>query len=205
MIVMKRDSFAKKTGRPRAFDESAALDKAMLTFWRHGYEGTALSLLSAEMGMNAPSIYAAFGDKKGLFLKALDRYVGDLDEIKLFVNGAGSAREAAYEMLKASVLRFTSPQNPKGCMLASATASCSAAALDVQEVAARKRAAIEKILYDRIQRDIAEGSLPKATSASSLAALTLITIQGLSVLARDGSTRKKLLAVVETAMVAWPA
>ena len=64
-----------KIGRPRNFDVDDALKKAMLLFWEHGFETTSMTLLSKHMGMNAPSIYAAFGDKKSLFLKALDLYV----------------------------------------------------------------------------------------------------------------------------------
>ena len=63
-------------GRPRAFDTDAALDRALDVFWRQGYEGTALSDLTAAMGINRPSLYAAFGNKEDLFRKVLDRYVG---------------------------------------------------------------------------------------------------------------------------------
>lgn len=203
---MKRDALAnpsKRQGRPRVFDESAALNSAMLTFWRHGYESTSMSVLTAAMGMSAPSIYSAFGDKKALFLKALDLYVGDLAVMKSHLDQAPSAHDAVYEMLKASVIRFTSPQNPRGCMLASATASCSAESVDVQIESTKKRAGIENILRARIERDIELKILPSATSAASLAALTISVIQGLSVLARDGASRKKLMSVVDAVMTSW--
>src|SRR3990170_4118523 len=61
-------------GRPRAFDMDQALDRALEVFWRKGYEGTTICDLTAVMGINPPSIYAAFGNKEGLFRKALDRY-----------------------------------------------------------------------------------------------------------------------------------
>jgi len=62
-------------GRPRQFDIDQALDKALLLFWRHGYEGTSLSSLTRAMGINVPSLYAAFGNKESLFKKALQRYL----------------------------------------------------------------------------------------------------------------------------------
>ena len=61
-------------GRPRAFDMDQALDRALEVFWRKGYEGTTICDLTAAMGINPPSLYAAFGNKEGLFRKALDRY-----------------------------------------------------------------------------------------------------------------------------------
>src|ERR1700686_5925300 len=63
-----------RTGRPRSFDLDQALDAAMQVFWRNGYEGASLSALTQAMGINRPSLYAAFGDKETLFRKALDRY-----------------------------------------------------------------------------------------------------------------------------------
>ena len=203
---MKRDILvnpAKRVGRPRVFNEGGTLNTAMLTFWRRGYESTSMPVLATEMGMSAPSIYSAFGDKKALFLKALDLYVGDLAAIKSHLDKASTAYEAARAMLQASVIRFTTPQNPRGCMLASATASCSAESADVQIESAKKRAGIENILKARIKTDLELKILPSETSAASLAALIIAVIQGLSVLARDGASRKKLLSVVEAVMVSW--
>ena len=61
-------------GRPRAFDTARALDQALRVFWRHGYEGASLADLTAAMGINRPSLYAAFGNKETLFRRALDHY-----------------------------------------------------------------------------------------------------------------------------------
>ena len=71
---MKREKVKSALGRPRAFDAEKALDRAMQVFWRKGYLGTSLSDLTDAMGINRPSLYAAFGNKKSLFRKALDRY-----------------------------------------------------------------------------------------------------------------------------------
>ena len=65
-------------GRPRKFDREKALDKALELFWRHGYEGTSVSLLAGRIGVNIPSLYAAFGNKESLFLEAIERY-GELN------------------------------------------------------------------------------------------------------------------------------
>src|SRR5216684_4462569 len=73
---MSRPIATKPTGRPREFDADEALERALELFWRQGYEGTSLGELTAAMGINRPSLYAAFGNKESLFRKALDRYVG---------------------------------------------------------------------------------------------------------------------------------
>ena len=86
-------------GRPRAFDMDHALDRALDVFWRKGYEGATLCDLTAAMGINPPSLYAAFGNKEGLFRKALDRYWdiagGGWDEALERADGASGGRDAA--------------------------------------------------------------------------------------------------------------
>ena len=201
---MKQDeSVPLKTGRPRNFEQSEALNSAMLLFWKHGFETTSMSLLSKKMNMNPPSIYAAFGDKKSLFLKALELYVGELSEIETFLNDAASAFEATDNLLKQSAIRFTGKETPSGCMLASAVASGSSEAKDAQIKAAKIRFEIESLLKRRIEKDIKNHVLPKSTSAEGLAGLAIATIQGMSVLARDGASRKKIILIAETSMLAW--
>src|ERR1700722_19313385 len=74
-ISMKHNKLSVPMGRPRSFDLDEALDRALQVFWRKGYEGTSLSDLTKAVGVNRPSLYAAFGDKKALFRKVLDRYL----------------------------------------------------------------------------------------------------------------------------------
>ena len=72
-MSMEPDKSSGRMGRPRAFDINGALDRALQVFWRKGYEGASLSDLTKAVGVNRPSLYAAFGDKRALFRKALDR------------------------------------------------------------------------------------------------------------------------------------
>jgi AcrR family transcriptional regulator len=72
---MRRNKSSGRLGRPRSFDIDGALDRALRVFWRKGYEGASLSDLTKAVGVNRPSLYAAFGDKEALFRKALDRYL----------------------------------------------------------------------------------------------------------------------------------
>ncbi len=194
----------RKIGRPLSFDRDAALEQAMLTFWRHGYETTSIVDLTTAMGVTAPSLYTAFGDKKRLFLEAARRYAGDPDAMAQAIDGAPTAQDAAHTMLTAAATAYTGEATPKGCLLASATASGSAASADVQSAIADIRKSIDGRLRARIDRDIAAGVLPPKTNAAALAGFVMAVTQGMSALARDGVPRATLLAIVEVALQGWP-
>jgi AcrR family transcriptional regulator len=194
----------RKTGRPLSFDRDAALHQAMLLFWRHGYEATSLNDLTTAMGVTSPSIYTAFGDKKRLFLAAVERYVSGPVTAQSIIDGAPSARDAAANLLQISVIGFTGEDTPPGCLLASSAISCSAAAADVQAALASIRRSIEAHLRLRIERAIEIGEMPASSDADALAGHIMAVIQGLSTLARDGATREKLLRVASAAMAGWP-
>lgn len=194
----------RKVGRPLSFDRDAALQQAMLSFWRHGYETTSIAELTSAMGITAPSLYTAFGDKKRLFLEAMRRYAGDPAALENSLADARTAREAAHGMLVAAAVAFTGEATPKGCLLASATASGSADSADLRAAVADVRRGVAICLISRIDRDIASGVLPAATDAVVLSDLVIAVVQGMSVLARDGVPRERLLALAERAMLAWP-
>ena len=197
-------SSRRKAGRPLSFDREAALHQAMLLFWRYGYEATSLSALTAAMGISAPSLYAAFGDKKQLFLQAVNRYLAGPPTPAEMIAAAASAHDAALLLLHGAAIGFTGAYTPAGCLLASAATNCSPAAADVQAALAARRRDIEAALRDRIAKDVAAGELGKDTDADGLAGHVMAAIQGLSSLARDGATRDKLLRVAAVAMQAWP-
>lgn len=176
----------------------------MLTFWRHGYETSSISALTAAMGITAPSLYAAYGDKKQLFLEAMRLYAGSPYDIEQALAEAPTAREAALRMLVAAAEAFTGELTPRGCLLASATASGSNASAEVQGAVAQVRHEIRSRLKDRVDRDVSQGLLPADTDSNSLAGLVIAVIQGLSVLARDGADRLNLLAIARTAINSWP-
>ena len=103
----------RKTGRPLSFDRDAALEQAMLAFWRYGYESTSVVDLTAAMGVTAPSLYAAFGDKKRLFLAAVQRYAGDPEALNGAIDDAPTAYDAARQMLTAAADRLHRRDHPE--------------------------------------------------------------------------------------------
>src|ERR1700733_10066888 len=107
-------------GRPREFDTERVLDAAMEVFWRHGYEGATVAELTEAMGINPPSLYAAFGSKEGLLKAALDRYAEKRAEFLREVLAAPTAREVAERMLLRIADLHTDPANPPGCLLVQA-------------------------------------------------------------------------------------
>lgn len=187
----------RKLGRPLSFDPDVALHAAMLLFWRHGYEATSLADLTRVMGITPPSLYAVYGDKKRLFLAAVDLYANGPQNALQIIRQAATARDAAHGLLTTAAVGYTGTDTPPGCLLATGAISCSASARDVQQALADIRLGITQALA---QRMAAEG----VVQAQTLAAHVMAVIQGLSTLARDGGSRDQVLAVAEMAMAAWP-
>src|SRR3989441_13007661 len=133
----------KPRGRPREFDREAALEQAIDVFWRHGYEATSVSDLTAAMNINPPSLYAAFGDKEKLFLEAVERYQEQRRQsvTKVF-DEAPTAREAVHRLLREAASRLACSGHPRGCMLVMSDANCSDASAHVQSDLAHRRAAM---------------------------------------------------------------
>src|SRR5215470_5642962 len=125
-------------GRPRTFDMDKALDRALDVFWRKGYEGTSLSDLTKAMGINRPSLYAAFGNKANLFRKALDRYD---DGPATYVHEAldePTAHAVVERLLRGAVDLLTDPCTPPGCLMVQGALACGEAADPIrQELASR--------------------------------------------------------------------
>ncbi|MBW4028887.1 MAG: TetR/AcrR family transcriptional regulator, partial [Acidobacteria bacterium] len=145
-----------------------------------------------------------FGDKKQLFLEAIQRYTSGAITSESIIDEALTAREAALGLLQASAVGFTGESTPTGCLLASSAISCSAAAEDVQQSLRDIRLSIEKRLISKIAADRPMRKLKPKIDAEALAGHVMAVIQGLSTLARDGAPREKLLSVVSIAMLAWP-
>ncbi len=205
-MIMKKvaNSVSRGVGRPLGFDREVALESAMMLFWRHGYEATSVSDLTKAMGITPPSLYTAFGDKKQLFLEAVQRYISGPITSESIIDEAPSARAAAAGLLRASVMGFTGKSTPAGCLLASSAISCSAGADDVRGALAEIRLGIEKRLRSKIARDRGMRELRPKPDAEALAGYVMAVIQGLSTLARDGATREKLSLVANAAKRAWP-
>ncbi|MEW2144056.1 TetR/AcrR family transcriptional regulator [Micromonospora vinacea] len=190
-------------GRPRGYDEDRVLDVAMRLFWEHGYDGTSLSELTAAMGINRRSVYAAYGSKEGLFNAALKRY---LSGPGAFIDQAlkqPTAYEVAETYLRLAVLSYTSPDLPPGCMTLQAGLTCSAESGAVQVELAEKRLAGIALLEQRFRRAAEEGDLPAGADPAALASYLVTLNHGLSVQAGSGAGRAHLDRTVDQALLLW--
>ncbi len=109
----------KSRGRPKVFDRDAALDKAMKLFWQHGYEATSLADLVEATGAKAPTLYAEFTNKEGLFRAVLDRYIDRFaakHEAQLFCEEK-SVESALADYFAAIANCFTGKDTPAGCFM----------------------------------------------------------------------------------------
>jgi len=191
-------------GRPREFDRDQALARAIAVFWSKGYEAASLADLTKAMGINPPSLYAAFGDKENLFIEAVHRYHENVRQSCPYA-GEPTARDAVARLLTELATLFTDRSHPAGCLAVMAMVTSSTSSARLQRMLADERATAKARLRERIQRGLKEGDLPRDTDISALTEFYVAVIMGMSLSAREGATRKALLTMVETAMRAWPA
>jgi AcrR family transcriptional regulator len=187
-------------GRPRGFDRSTALDRALTEFWKHGYEATSIAGLTAAMGISPPSLYAAFGDKRTLFTEAVARYADTYGQYGSRALGESTARAAVERMLREAAAEYTDPNHPPGCLVINGAVNTTAADEDVKAELRTFRDGIAR----KIDTDIDAGIVPKNTDSCALATFYATVIQGMSTQACDGASHRDLTRVVELAMNAWP-
>jgi AcrR family transcriptional regulator len=202
MIFLKEVSVP--SGRTRQFDVDEALDRALEVFWARGYEGTTLPELTRAMGINRPSLYAAFGNKEQLFRKALDRYqAGPMS----FLSKALS-KSTARAVVEATFLGFVRLQRDRdkarGCLVVSAALTCGEEAETVRRQLAQLRQLAVTALRERFERAMQEGDLPAGTDCATLARYIATVLNGLAVQAASGATEKELRLVSELALQTWP-
>ena len=188
-------------GRPRGFDTDLALDAAVDVFWRRGYDGASLSELTAAMGINRPSLYAAFGDKAQLFQAVLRRYVERNMGYVADALARSTAREVATAFLAGNAVAVTTPGLPAGCL--SVQAAVATEGSTQLASLTENRARIQGLFADRFRRAIAEGDLAAEEDPDELAAFLITVASGFAIRAADGTSRETLLAMARRTMVGF--
>jgi AcrR family transcriptional regulator len=191
-------------GRPRSFDTDKALDRAMHVFWRKGYEGTSLSDLTQAMRINAPSLYAAFGNKATLFGKVIDRYVAGPGGYIPKALQAPTARTVVERLFKGVVGLQVAKDHPGGCLLVQGAVSAGEKKSQVRKDVTTRLVATEGAIRKRLERAKSEGDLPKQTNPAALARYVMTILEGIAIAGATGASRKKLQTIAEVALRAWP-
>lgn len=195
----------KQRGRPPLFNQDEALEKALNVFWLHGYEGTSMAELTEALGMNKPSIYAAFGNKEELFRKALAKYLVGPVAFVVAALKEPTAQKVVETFLFGAVEFLTKPNTPPGCMVVQGALSCGKGAAQIQQELISHRQGYEDALKRRFDLAIAQADLPARTNSIALAKYLATIHQGLSVQATSGATKAELTEVVNLAIQNWPA
>lgn len=176
----------KKSGRPRAFDKERALQAAIKVFWEKGYDAASMRDLANAMGINSPSLYAVFGDKRQLYLEAIDRYCADggCAPIQAF-ESEPDIQKAVLAFIKASIENAShSGDHPKGCFMGTCAATTAG---QVEGVTERLQTAItgaDELLARRFEQEKEQGNLPSDFPSLQRARLMFDLRQGYVLRAR---------------------
>ncbi|MFE9094048.1 TetR/AcrR family transcriptional regulator [Streptomyces sp. NPDC007264] len=188
--------------RTKEFDPDAALQSALELFWRHGYEATSMADLVAHLGIGRASIYATFGSKHELYLRALDRYRETRDPLLLHeLSQPGPALPA----VRAVVRRFAAEAATDGARLTGCFVTNTAAELAPHDPAAARRVElswdhVETLLHSALVRARAQGELPAGRDPRALARMLLVLMQGLRVVGKASPDPARVRDAAEQAL-----
>lgn len=192
-------------GRRRMFDEDRALEIAMRVFWHKGYVGTSLSDLTAALGINKPSLYAAFGNKEQLFASALTRYGSryGVPHAEHLLEPSGAAlRDRLRNYLSSVAHMLTDPSLPGGCLIAQC--SYEAGGGNLPEGAARTltglRQETRRLLAEVFKQEQAAGNMRSERDADRMASYVMTLMMGMAAMARGGADLAELEGVIALAM-----
>ncbi|MBF6124522.1 TetR/AcrR family transcriptional regulator [Nocardia brasiliensis] len=191
-------------GRPRRFDESGLLDAAIELFWSKGFDSTSVEDVSAVTGVGNGSIYAAFGNKKGLFLAAFARYC---ERRAQFVSetvrqAPGSARSAVRALLRSVIDDCAAQPGRRGCLLINSIAELGGRIPEVVTIGNRATTAMEEAVAERLRPTVPPGD---EAELSALSANIILVSQGLILASRLGTPRPRLLEIADISCAALPA
>jgi TetR/AcrR family transcriptional repressor of nem operon len=187
--------------RPREFDEGTALDAAIGCFWQRGFEATSMRDLAASMGLSAPSLYNAFGDKQALFTRALEYYLDHTTRMRLRrLETSLAPKQAIHQFFDEIIERSVNDRERKGCFLVNSALEIAPHDRELGAVIAERLGEIEAFFRRCIKGAQADGTAPVAIDAKDVARLFLGVLLGIRVLARSNPNRSLLEGVVRPAL-----
>jgi TetR/AcrR family transcriptional regulator, copper-responsive repressor len=196
------DRVPRPRGRPRQYDPDQALAKAAQAFWKHGYAATSLDDLAAATGMNRPSLYAAFGDKRDLYLKTLKRYqrasrdrslelLADDPPLRVFLH---RFYDSALDIYRAG------GADARGCFSISTAPAQAVTDPAVRDFLAASIGGTDTFLAGLIAKARAAGEIASSADPQALAQIATATLHTIAVRARVGVPREQLVALADAAI-----
>jgi AcrR family transcriptional regulator len=191
-MVQKEE--ARRRGRPRSYDPEQALQQIMEAFWKTGYSGTSLDDLSAATGLNRPSLYAAFGDKREIYLKALAHYrrlaSGPIGEA---LSSDGPLHDALMQVYGAVLSIYFSPEGAaRGCFVIGTATTEAVEEPEIREALMQGLLSLDAGFAACIGAARQRGEIPADADTAALAALASATLYSLGIRARAGASREEL-------------
>jgi AcrR family transcriptional regulator len=168
-------------GRPREFDTDRALETILRAFWRDGFDRITIARLVAETGVAAPSLYAAFGDKRAMFELASARYIDRLDTALRHDLDADTSRQAIANVLRSAAQNFAEASQPAGCLVMA------------EPALAQRRQITRDAIRDRLRQGRRDGEL--AEDPDEVSEYVNTVLAGMAARAREGATQESLTSV----------
>ncbi|MDP9793282.1 AcrR family transcriptional regulator [Catenuloplanes nepalensis] len=191
-------------GRPRGFDTDEALERAMVTFWKEGYDGVSLSELARAMGITKTSLYAAFGTKEDLFRRALERYAEGPASYAARALTEPTAQDVARAYLSGAVAASTCADRPAGCLGVQGVLAAGHLGESARAALLGWREEDRSRLSARFQRAVTEGDLPADADPDILTRYLMTMANGIAVQAAGGVPRDDLQRMADTLTQAFP-
>lgn len=187
--------------RPPAFDRNQVIDEAMALFWRQGFHATSIQQLVEATGVNRASMYQTFGDKRGLFRAAMDRYINERSAKRIAaVDRTGSPLAVIRGYFLALIAAESDIERQMGCFLTNSAVELAPIEGEVKQRVQAVFTAMRDRLAAAIHSGQADGSIRRDIEPDALADMLLGLLQGLRVLARSGSDKAEIEANIETAL-----
>jgi TetR/AcrR family transcriptional repressor of nem operon len=188
--------------RPKEFDEETALAAALELFWEKGFEATSVQDLTERMGIQKASLYNTFGDKRALFLRALDAYstdtIGWYREV-LDLDRPGTVREA-FRRLFSELTRACADDDCRGCMCVNSSIELARQDPGIGAMLDRHEAALQELFSQTIERGKQTGEIPAALDTTATGRYLLNVIAGLGVALKGGASQEKLADIVQVSL-----
>ena len=198
--MVQKTSAAPARGRPRSFDTDDVLARVRDTFWKYGYAGTSMDQLSAATGLHKPSLYGAFGDKKALYLAALDNYLAEVRAEFALAFAVPTLFDSLYAVSERSIDKFLRGDDAgQGCFMMSTAVPEATRDPEISKVVRASMESLERAFHRRFQKAIDEGEIPATADPNVLTMILVANHYELSGRARAGYSRAELRALADRA------